>query len=162
MLLGKRARRHPMKRTTSMTEFSYDDLSIIHPHPHPPPPSSSSDQPRDGVDHPYNTQHLHKVMGFVSPRGIHRRNSADFALQSSNSPTNNTFLRTCCLCSRRLAPGRDIYMYRGDSAFCSLECRQQQMTQDERKEKCTPKESNSSSSHPTPVSSSKSEKIAAL
>lgn len=26
---------------------------------------------------------------------------------------------------------------RGDSAFCSLECRQQQMNQDERKQKCT-------------------------
>jgi hypothetical protein len=25
---------------------------------------------------------------------------------------------------------------RGDSAFCSLECRQQQMNQDERKDKC--------------------------
>lgn len=45
------------------------------------------------------------------------------------------FLRACFLCKRRLIPGRDIYMYRGDSAFCSLECRQQKMIQDERKEK---------------------------
>ncbi|XP_016651092.1 PREDICTED: LOW QUALITY PROTEIN: uncharacterized protein LOC103332683 [Prunus mume] len=35
-----------------------------------------------------------------------------------------------------LASGRDIYMYRGDTAFCSLECREQQMKQDERVEKC--------------------------
>ncbi|KMS64743.1 hypothetical protein BVRB_017160, partial [Beta vulgaris subsp. vulgaris] len=53
----------------------------------------------------------------------------------------------------------------GDTAFCTLECRQQQMTQDEWSEKCTHKESNSSS-HSTPVSSAvsstKGEKIAAL
>lgn len=30
-----------------------------------------------------------------------------------------------------------MVFFRGDSAFCSLECRQQQMTQDERKEKCS-------------------------
>ncbi|GAU30445.1 hypothetical protein TSUD_392580 [Trifolium subterraneum] len=45
------------------------------------------------------------------------------------------FLRTCGLCNCRLAPGRDIYMYRGDTAFCSLECREEQMKQDRRKEK---------------------------
>ncbi|AES72250.1 putative Zf-FLZ domain-containing protein [Medicago truncatula] len=45
------------------------------------------------------------------------------------------FLRTCGLCNCRLAPGRDIYMYRGDTAFCSLECREQQIKQDKRKEK---------------------------
>jgi hypothetical protein len=28
-------------------------------------------------------------------------------------------------------------IHRGDTAFCSLECREQQMKQDERKEKCT-------------------------
>ncbi|KAK6120022.1 hypothetical protein DH2020_046262 [Rehmannia glutinosa] len=45
------------------------------------------------------------------------------------------FLRCCGLCNRRLAPGRDIYMYRGDTAFCSLECREQKMKQDEIKER---------------------------
>ncbi|CAA0831847.1 Protein of unknown function (DUF581 [Striga hermonthica] len=45
------------------------------------------------------------------------------------------FLKICGRCHRRLAPGHDIYMYRGDSAFCSLECREQQMKQDERKER---------------------------
>ncbi|XP_022774102.1 uncharacterized protein LOC111316406 [Durio zibethinus] len=34
-----------------------------------------------------------------------------------------------------LPPGRDIYMYRGDTAFCSLECREQLTKQYERKEK---------------------------
>ncbi|CAN4116323.1 unnamed protein product [Withania somnifera] len=59
-----------------------------------------------------------------------RRKSADF-VETAN------FLKACFLCKRRLIPGRDIYMYRGDSAFCSLECRQQQMNIDEKKEKCS-------------------------
>ncbi|XP_022894011.1 uncharacterized protein LOC111408491 [Olea europaea var. sylvestris] len=45
------------------------------------------------------------------------------------------FLKTCGLCNRSLPPGRDIYMYRGDAAFCSLECREQQIKQDEKKER---------------------------
>ncbi|VFQ70154.1 unnamed protein product [Cuscuta campestris] len=45
------------------------------------------------------------------------------------------FLRTCGLCNRRLVPCRDIFMYRGDTAFCSQECREQKILQDERKEK---------------------------
>lgn len=64
-----------------------------------------------------------------APR-MHRRNSADFVETSH-------FLRVCFLCQRRLVHGHDIYMYRGDSAFCSLECRQQQMVQDERIDKCS-------------------------
>ncbi|KAH7850702.1 hypothetical protein Vadar_001784 [Vaccinium darrowii] len=32
---------------------------------------------------------------------------------------------------RRLGPGCDIYMYRGDRAFCSEKCRKEQMIQDE-------------------------------
>ncbi|XWS21539.1 hypothetical protein CRYUN_Cryun30bG0062900 [Craigia yunnanensis] len=70
-----------------------------------------------------------RLLATVSPR-VHRRHSADFM----ETPH---FLRSCGLCRRRLVPGRDIYMYRGDSAFCSLECRQQEMNQDEMKEKCS-------------------------
>ncbi|CAH8313187.1 unnamed protein product [Eruca vesicaria subsp. sativa] len=51
--------------------------------------------------------------------------------------TNNDddFLRTCSLCNRILCHRRDIYMYRGDNAFCSLECREKQIMLDERKVK---------------------------
>ncbi|GFZ10028.1 senescence-associated family protein [Actinidia rufa] len=116
MLLGKRPR-PPMKRTTSMTEFTLD-LSVGGA-----PPHQSSDPFGGQLD-----QRLVAAAG-VSPRN-HRRNSADFK-ETAN------FLRACSLCKRRLIPGRDIYMYKGDSAFCSLECRQQQMNQDERREKCS-------------------------
>ncbi|GKB74319.1 MARD1-like protein [Tanacetum coccineum] len=63
----------------------------------------------------------------VSPRN-HRRNSADHMEE-------NHFLTACHFCKRRLITGRDIFMYRGDSSFCSFECRQQQISQDEKKNK---------------------------
>ncbi|KAK8951588.1 hypothetical protein KSP39_PZI003247 [Platanthera zijinensis] len=44
------------------------------------------------------------------------------------------FLRCCYLCRKRLH-GKDIYMYRGEKAFCSKECRNQQIVSDECKEK---------------------------
>ncbi|CAL9078376.1 unnamed protein product [Musa textilis] len=44
------------------------------------------------------------------------------------------FLRCCFLCNKKL-DGMDVYMYRGEKAFCSEECRYQQMLQDEFGEK---------------------------
>nr|GLL18430.1 uncharacterized protein LOC109149401 [Ipomoea trifida]GMC55220.1 FCS-Like Zinc finger 6-like [Ipomoea batatas] len=116
MLLGKRPR-PPMKRTTSMTEFTLDlNAGAVSA-------GGQTSQAAAALD-----QQLTSA-ATVSARP-HRRKSADFVETAH-------FLRACSLCKRRLIPGRDIYMYRGDSAFCSLECRQQQMTQDERKEKCS-------------------------
>ncbi|KAF6149184.1 hypothetical protein GIB67_026040 [Kingdonia uniflora] len=119
MLLGKRAR-PPMKRTTSITEFTLD-LSYMET------PISPSD-PRNPVQDRVKSTSHDGFFNSLSPRNP-RRNSSDFVETAH-------FLRACGLCERRLTSGRDIYMYRGDTAFCSSECRQQQMIQDERKEKC--------------------------
>ncbi|MCO5603196.1 hypothetical protein L7F22_057343 [Adiantum nelumboides] len=43
------------------------------------------------------------------------------------------FLDVCFHCKRRLRHERDIYIYRGDTAFCSEECRYRQIVKDERK-----------------------------
>ncbi|MCO5607408.1 hypothetical protein L7F22_061604 [Adiantum nelumboides] len=45
-----------------------------------------------------------------------------------------SFLDACAFCQRAL-PGKDIFMYSGDQAFCSAECRGERMTIDEYKEK---------------------------
>ncbi|KAJ7950708.1 Protein of unknown function (DUF581) [Quillaja saponaria] len=44
------------------------------------------------------------------------------------------FLEACFLCRKPLC-GSDIYMYRGNTPFCSRECRQEQIEVDEAKEK---------------------------
>ncbi|CAL4978986.1 unnamed protein product [Urochloa decumbens] len=50
--------------------------------------------------------------------------SASHAPVSSPAATTAcSFLQRCFLCRRELADGRDIYIYRGDRAFCSEECR---------------------------------------
>ncbi|XP_020587404.1 uncharacterized protein LOC110029441 [Phalaenopsis equestris] len=40
------------------------------------------------------------------------------------------FLSCCYLCRKKLQ-GKDIYMYRGEKAFCSMECRYEQIVTDE-------------------------------
>ncbi|MED6205509.1 hypothetical protein PIB30_018291 [Stylosanthes scabra] len=44
---------------------------------------------------------------------------------------SETFLSVCFLCNKNLPHGKDIYMYRGDRAFCSHECRYQGMLMEE-------------------------------
>ncbi|KAJ0257595.1 FCS-Like Zinc finger 5 [Hirschfeldia incana] len=135
MLLGKR-QRPEIKRTTSLSEIKFD-LNL----------PCESEEPSDhhqvqmlsprksklvAVDEHRQVHHGlldQRLLPMVSPRGTQRRHSEDYSTHAGD------FLRCCSLCKRYLVPGRDIYMYRGDRAFCSLECRQQQITVDERKEK---------------------------
>ncbi|XP_044510699.1 FCS-Like Zinc finger 6 [Mangifera indica] len=123
-MLGKRPR-PPMKRTTSLSEITFDigEPAPVSDNHHNNPFNVTTPQKQQGLDQ--------RLLSMVSPRSNNnRRHSYDVT-------NSDHFLRACCLCKRRLVPGRDIYMYRGDSAFCSLECRQHQMNQDERKEKCS-------------------------
>ncbi|XP_010469214.1 PREDICTED: uncharacterized protein LOC104749314 [Camelina sativa] len=55
------------------------------------------------------------------------------------------FLESCSLCRKTLSINSDIFMYRGDMAFCSQECRQEQIEYDEIKSKSWRKNSSSSS-----------------
>ncbi|KAI4345655.1 hypothetical protein L6164_012755 [Bauhinia variegata] len=42
-----------------------------------------------------------------------------------NSLVSESFLSCCFYCRKSLGQGKDIYMYRGERAFCSRECRYQ-------------------------------------
>ncbi|KAE9605900.1 putative Zf-FLZ domain-containing protein [Lupinus albus] len=118
MLLGKRPR-NPMKRTTSLSEITLDLNTSTNVEPR--------HTPYIGGFNGFLDQNNRVMMATDLPR-IQRRHSANCV-----QDTPNDFLRSCSLCKRPLIPGHDIYMYRGDSGFCSLECRQQQMKRDERK-----------------------------
>ncbi|EEF35883.1 FCS-Like Zinc finger 3 [Ricinus communis] len=41
------------------------------------------------------------------------------------------FLEACFLCRKPLGYNSDIFMYRGNTPFCSKECRQEQIEMDE-------------------------------
>ncbi|KAK9110644.1 hypothetical protein Sjap_018704 [Stephania japonica] len=118
MMLGKRPRRRgSMTRTTSQKELTVCSGDF----PAAAPVPVTAEQERE----------FWARGGLLSPRNNQRPNSGESFMETA------LFLRACGLCNKRLGPGRDIYMYRGDTAFCSLECRQQRMNQDERKEKCS-------------------------
>ncbi|KAI3742145.1 hypothetical protein L1987_59825 [Smallanthus sonchifolius] len=53
------------------------------------------------------------------------------------------FLNSCHLCNKKLH-GKDIYMYRGEKAFCSPECRSGQIAMDERPDKYCSSQASSS------------------
>ncbi|KAL5065452.1 hypothetical protein RYX36_027189 [Vicia faba] len=52
----------------------------------------------------------------------------------------SSFLHQCFLCNKKLLPEKDIYMYKGDRAFCSVDCRCKHILTDEEeaieKQKC--------------------------
>lgn len=55
---------------------------------------------------------------------------------SPRSPyPSDDFLSFCCFCKKKLEAGTDIYMYRGEKAFCSSECRSEGISIEEEKEK---------------------------
>ncbi|KAM3359321.1 FCS-Like Zinc finger 13 [Capsicum galapagoense] len=58
---------------------------------------------------------------------------------------NFDFLSLCHLCQKKLH-GKDIYMYRGEKAFCSTECRYRQIVMDDHKEKCSSRSADVASS----------------
>ncbi|CAL5012212.1 unnamed protein product [Urochloa decumbens] len=160
MMVGKRsarpapARKH-MRRTTSMTEFAPPDALALAGVPEEELedeeaelqllPAHAEGQQRAAAagEEPFGwavgggaagsrADWLAAYRARAAPaRAMLRRNSADYSAVETAA-----FLRACGLCNRRLGPGRDTFMYRGDTAFCSLECRQQHITIEEWKEKC--------------------------
>ncbi|CAI9780378.1 unnamed protein product [Fraxinus pennsylvanica] len=63
------------------------------------------------------------------------------SIEAAEFPASD-FLSSCHMCQKKLH-GKDIYMYRGEKAFCSTECRYRQIVMDERKEKCSSESSRS-------------------
>ncbi|KAI5065482.1 hypothetical protein GOP47_0020177 [Adiantum capillus-veneris] len=49
---------------------------------------------------------------------------------------SESFMDACFSCKNPLGHGRDIFMYRGDAAFCSEDCRLRQITYDECQQRC--------------------------
>ncbi|XP_062098471.1 FCS-Like Zinc finger 5-like [Humulus lupulus] len=143
-MLGKRPRT-TMKRTTSMTEITFDLNTNDESQPFDPHnPLKKTTAAGAGGDH-------QRIQG-----GLCKSNSADFTQTTKSINTTSHFLRACFLCKRRLVPNRDIYMYRGISAYCSLECRQHQINHDEKMDK-EAHASNSAATSARPHVSTKSE-----
>ncbi|KAL5796676.1 hypothetical protein ACOSQ2_001496 [Xanthoceras sorbifolium] len=53
-----------------------------------------------------------------------------YSLSDKSISTQENFLSFCCTCKKNLEQKNDIYIYRGEKAFCSRECRYQEMLLD--------------------------------
>ncbi|CAN6204288.1 unnamed protein product [Urochloa humidicola] len=157
MMVGKRERdcncKNPMRRTTSLTEFAPPEaLAAVAEDEEAPQPDNSR---RGGAAGAGGQDWLSAFGGVAGgaaaqedwlaayraraapARAGLRRNSADYSAVETAA-----FLRSCGLCRRRLGPGRDTFMYKGEAAFCSLECRERHITEEEWKDKCAVKSVN--------------------
>ncbi|XP_075475895.1 FCS-Like Zinc finger 5-like [Primulina tabacum] len=181
-MLGKRARRPPIKRTTSMTEFHLDRTSPTNIQPHNGGSVSSTPRQhrRNSADF-VETSHFLRVCFLCQRRLVHGHDIYMYRfvifIYSHEFIYFYSFklicMCVCILCTQfnfyvSVMVYRSgiheclhlLYIYnlvdiltktldsvqeyfgsscfgRGDSAFCSLECRQQQMVQDERIDKCS-------------------------
>ncbi|OWM74059.1 FCS-Like Zinc finger 15-like [Punica granatum] len=138
-----------------------------HPHPHHKTSGghfSKTTKPDTSNSHP---QVINKTS--MSAMAIHSTKLSPRSSSSSSSPSQPSFpapafLEKCFLCKIKLLPGKDIYMYKGDRAFCSVECRCRQIFMDEeetlKKENCSmaaikPAAASSTSSSPSSPASSR-------
>ncbi|KAL9227519.1 hypothetical protein vseg_003200 [Gypsophila vaccaria] len=69
-----------------------------------------------------------KIVGSPS---ISSKKIGYFSSLGNSTPKQVNFLSFCHHCNKKLGEGRDIYMYRGEKAFCSEECRCKEMLNDE-------------------------------
>lgn len=58
---------------------------------------------------------------------------SDLKHEYNLSSPSQSFLSSCHTCNKHLGHGNDIYMYRGEKAFCSNECRCEEIFLDEMK-----------------------------
>ncbi|KAJ0970741.1 hypothetical protein J5N97_018700 [Dioscorea zingiberensis] len=70
----------------------------------------------------------------LSPSARFGSGTPGFFFDSLSDDEPHHFLDSCFLCKKPLSSNRDIFMYRGDTPFCSEECRQEQIEMDESKE----------------------------
>ncbi|MED6106495.1 hypothetical protein PIB30_005125 [Stylosanthes scabra] len=103
--------------------------------------SSSSSTPKKQIP-----QVINKTTMMLTSTNASSSSSQNFVVFQGY--TGPTFLEQCFLCRKRLLPGNDIYMYKGDRAFCSVDCRCKQIFIDE--EEALTKSNSSSSSSTSP------------
>ncbi|CAL0311632.1 unnamed protein product [Lupinus luteus] len=84
--------------------------------------------------HTYHYQHglVSRTLGYAYPTSSTRSARFYDARFEDHIPH---FLEACFLCKKPLGNNRDIFMYRGDTPFCSEDCRLEQIEMDEAKEK---------------------------
>ncbi|CAF2136857.1 unnamed protein product [Brassica napus] len=113
-----------------------EDYTLVTSHHGPSGTCSTRVYDKDGIE------------CFASKINEERRERLFVVDVGTESPKNTPefqglgFLNSCYLCRKKLQ-GQDIFIYRGEKAFCSTECRSSHIASVERKERCRSKFSTS-------------------
>ncbi|GFZ22028.1 NAD(P)H-quinone oxidoreductase subunit, putative [Actinidia rufa] len=85
--------------------------------------------PNPRTTHIFDNCVVESCCGVVGISGARKGNG--FCGNRSMSYPSENFLSFCYNCQNNLGQGKDIYMYRGEKAFCSSECRHMEMVLEE-------------------------------
>ncbi|XP_044500482.1 FCS-Like Zinc finger 8-like [Mangifera indica] len=86
--------------------------------------------PNPRTTHIFDNFIVESRCGVVGLSPLRKENNGITTIDQINYPSEN-FLSSCYACKKNLGQGKDIYMYRGEKAFCSRECRFQEMMLEE-------------------------------
>ncbi|RZC85915.1 hypothetical protein C5167_026591 [Papaver somniferum] len=78
--------------------------------------------------------HNHSTSPQESKNTVLVKHTFKLSLLASTYSQESSFLRSCCLCKKKLSPEKNVYMYMGDQGFCSVDCRSRQIVKDEIRE----------------------------
>ncbi|XP_044952895.1 FCS-Like Zinc finger 2-like [Hordeum vulgare subsp. vulgare] len=81
------------------------------------------------------SEKIHRAFLPVVHSSPHNRSSPSPRPRRDAGELGHHYLNACFRCGRTLSGNKDIFMYRGDTPFCSEECRQQQIDTDDAAEK---------------------------
>ncbi|KAJ9183448.1 hypothetical protein P3X46_007300 [Hevea brasiliensis] len=101
------------------------------------------------ISHGPNPKKTHIYGDFILECYSNEGNETGMPQAATSSPIKsplplNDFLNFCNHCNKKLEGERDIYIYSGEKAFCSLSCRIEEIMIDEEMEKTINKSSNDS------------------
>ncbi|KAF5743818.1 hypothetical protein HS088_TW08G00406 [Tripterygium wilfordii] len=92
----------------------------------------SSDKTSMNVGLQILTQRSQRKLNIVDKSALRPTQKPVSSNRSSSS--EYCFLKSCHLCNKELCLDKDVYMYRGDEGFCSIECRDRKIYLDEMEE----------------------------
>ncbi|XP_010491878.1 PREDICTED: uncharacterized protein LOC104769377 [Camelina sativa] len=112
--------------TESDIEISEDYTCVIQHGPNPKTTHFYGDQVLESVEHNESKNHCCRN----KKESIFTIASPDLTTPIDVLPPSD-FLSVCYGCNKKLGLGKEIYMYRGYKAFCSSECRSEEIYRDE-------------------------------
>ncbi|CAO2818905.1 unnamed protein product [Amaranthus hypochondriacus] len=83
--------------------------------------------PNPKTTHIFGNCIVESCCGVVGSSSFSATRNGLLSNSGNSTPSQQNFLSFCHHCKKKLGEGKDIYMYRGEKAFCSQECRCEEM-----------------------------------